>query len=86
MPLEFSGSRLELNANVKPQGKIVVELLDMSLRRLGSWPASQPVVGDDLRQVVKFGDVQDVSELAGKPLILRFHLLDAQLYAFAFRE
>ena len=86
VPLEFSGSRLELNANVKPQGKIVVELLDLSLRRLGHWPASQSVVGDDLRHVVKFGEVQDVSELAGKPLILRFHLVDAQLYAFAFRE
>ena len=86
VPVKFSGRRLEVNANVRSGGKIVVELLDMSLNRLAQWPASQPITGDDLRHVVKFGDTTDVADLVGKPLVLRFHLHDAELYAFAFRD
>ena len=86
VPVHFSGQRLEINANVKPQGKIVVELLDMDLTRLATWPASEPVGGDDLRHVVTFGGKTNVADLAGTPLVLRFHLYDAQLFSFAFRD
>ena len=86
VPIQFSGQRLELNAGVQPQGRIVVELLDLSLKRLASWPASDPVRGDDLRHVVTFGEKTNVADLVGQPLVLRFHLYDAQLYAFAFRD
>ena len=86
MPMQFSGERLELNANVKPGGRIVVELLDLSLNRLASWPASDAITGDSLRHVVNFDQRSNVSALAGQPLVLRFHLHDAELYAFAFRQ
>ena len=86
VPVQFSGQRLELNADVQPEGKIIVELLDMSLTRLAAWPASDPIHGDDLRHVVTFGDEINVADLAGRPVVLRFHLYDAQLYTFAFRD
>jgi len=86
VPIQFSGRQLELNANVKEGGKISVELLDLSLNRLTGWPKSAPVTGDSLRHALTFGDRDDVSKLAGQPLILRFHLKDAELYSFAFRE
>ena len=64
----------------------MVELLDMDLQRLATWPASEPVGGDDLRHVVTFFGKTNVADLAGKPLVLRFHLYDAQLFSFAFRD
>ena len=86
MPIRFEGNRLELNASVKPGGKISVELLDMALNRLAAWPLSGPVTGDNLRHVVGFESQADLSTLAGKPVVLRFHLANAELYAFAFRK
>lgn len=86
VPVHFSGQRLEINAKVQPQGKIVVELLGMDLRQLATWPASAPIHGDDLRHIVTFGNKTNVADLAGKPLVLRFHLHDAQLFSFAFRD
>lgn len=86
VPVQFSGSRLELNANIRPPGRIVVELLDPSLKRLADWPASARLTGDDLRHEVRFDHRSDLSALAGRPLVLRFHLHDAELYSFAFRK
>jgi hypothetical protein len=86
VPIQFSARRLELNANVKEGGSITVELLDMSLNRLAEWPKSTPLTGDSLRHVVTFGEHDDVSELADQPIVLRFHLRDAELYSYAFRE
>ena len=86
VPVQFAGNRLELNANVKRGGKILVELLDLALNRRKDWPTSAPVTGDDLRHTVQFDGASDVSGLAGQPLVIRFHLWDAELYSFAFRE
>jgi hypothetical protein len=86
VPVRFSGQHLEINANVMPGGQITVELLDMGLHPLANWPASTPVAGDSLRHVVQFGKQTDLSQLAGQPVVLRFHLQNAELYAFAFRK
>ncbi|MCH2130638.1 MAG: hypothetical protein MK179_15955 [Pirellulaceae bacterium] len=86
VPIQFAGRRLELNANVKPDGKMVVEILDMSLNRLATWPTSAPLTGDHLRHVVRFGETTDVSSLAGQPVVLRFRLFNAELFSFAFRD
>ncbi|MBM82052.1 MAG: hypothetical protein CMJ78_15890 [Planctomycetaceae bacterium] len=86
VPIQFSGRRLELNAKVKKGGSITVELLDLALKRLKDWPKSAPITGDSLRHAVTFGERNDVSKLARRPLVLRFHLKDAELYSFAFRE
>jgi hypothetical protein len=39
-----------------------------------------------VRHGVAFPGGADLATLAGKPVCLRFHLRDAELYAFAFRD
>ncbi len=41
---------------------------------------------NDTQRVVSWGGKRDVSELAGKPVRLRFLLQDCDLYAFQFRR
>lgn len=86
VPLTHSGERLEINADVKTGGELIVELLDAAGNPLNDWERSAPVVGDNLRHTVTFSGSTDVSRLAGKPIVLRFHLKSADLYSFAFRN
>jgi hypothetical protein len=86
VPVTFSGKRLEINAATRPGVAVVVELLDAGGRLLEGFPPSQPLSGDALRNRVMFGDKEDVSALAGKPVTLRFRIADASLYSFAFRD
>jgi hypothetical protein len=86
VPIRFAGSRLEINASTRPGGSIVVELLDAAGRPLGGFPPSQAFSGDELRHRVVFSSKEDVSSLAGKPVVLRFKISDASLYSFAFRD
>jgi len=41
---------------------------------------------NDINRVVTWGGKSDVSELAGKPIRLRFYLRNCDLYAFQFRK
>ncbi len=86
VPLRFAGKRLELNAVTKGKGEVRVELLDAAGRALKGWESSVPISGDSLRHNVAFPDRMDLATLASKPVHLRFHLCDAELYAFAFRD
>jgi hypothetical protein len=85
VPLVFSGNQLELNAATKPNGTVRVELLDAAAVPLKDFPLSKPITGDSLQHVVEFPGVTDLKSLSGQPICLRFHLQDAQLFAFAFR-
>lgn len=84
VPLKFTGNRLEINAATKPGGSIEVELLDPAGRPIEGYPRSPTFSGDSLRHRV-FDEAIDISELAGRPICVRFHLHDAELYGFAFR-
>lgn len=89
VPLRFTGNRLEVNADVKTGGRLVVELLDVGLRPLASVPAAASIAGDSLRHVVQFGDQSDantLARLASQPVVLRFRMKNAELYSFAFRN
>ncbi len=86
VPLRFTGKRLEVNAVTKGKGEVRVELLDAAGRTLKAFEPSAPITGDSLRHNVAFSDRVDLAGLAGKPVCLRFHLRDAELYAFAFRD
>jgi hypothetical protein len=86
VPLRFAGKRLEINAVTKGKGEVRVELLDAAGRTLKGWEPSAPIIGDSLRHAVVFPGMADLMALAGKPVCLRFHLRDAELYAFAFRD
>jgi hypothetical protein len=85
VPIVFDGRRLELNARTHPGGKIRITLCDVAGRPLDGWPTSEAVCGDSLRHTVVFAGRSDLGTLAGKPLTLRIELVDAELFAFAFR-
>lgn len=84
--LTFAGSRLELNVDPGAGGSVRVELLD---------ERDQPIRGytrDDATALfvnsvsvpVTWGANDSVTELAGKPIKIRFLMRDCKLYAFQF--
>ncbi|QDT00394.1 hypothetical protein [Adhaeretor mobilis] len=85
VPITFEGERLEINALTKAGGLITVEILDAAGQTLKGWEESDPFSGDEIRHVVTFNNKKDVSELRGRPIILRLNIHDAELYSFAFR-
>lgn len=85
VPLVFSGTRLEINALVRNAGGVSVEILDAAGKEIQGYAPSVAFKGDSLRHVVAWDHGRDVSELRSKPISLRFHLRNAELYSFAFR-
>jgi hypothetical protein len=89
VPLAFTGNRLELNVNASHRGlpgTVRVELLDAAQKPLPGTSLSDEVKVDSLRHTVTWSGNPDVSALQGRPVSLRFHLANAELYSFAFRE
>ena len=74
VPLAFTGDRLELNINAKPNptepnksGTVRVELLDAAQRPLPGTSLSDEVKVDSLRHMVTWGGNPDVSAWQGRP-------------------
>jgi len=86
IPIRFAGKRLEINATTKPGGKVQVELLSAAGKPIEGFGKSEVFTGDNLRHVVRFAAKPDLLKLAGQPVCLRFHLANAELFSFAFRE
>jgi hypothetical protein len=80
--VRFSGSRLFVNAAVR--GELRAEVLDEAGRVIAPYSAErcEVVRGDKTLIAVRWKDGEDLSELHGKPLRLRFHLRDGDLYSF----
>jgi hypothetical protein len=85
-PLTFTGSRLELNADVRPGGHVKLELQDEAGQPLPGYALAdcQPLAGDSLRHVVTWQGGADLASLAGKPTRVRCEARNASLYAFQF--
>ena len=86
VPVTFSGSRLVLNAQTRPQGWITAEILDVAGRPIEELRPSTRFTGDSLRQELSFPGSPDLSRWAGQPVVLRFRLQEASLFSFAFRR
>jgi len=82
-PLSFTGNRLELNAVTKPDGGVVVDLLDQAGRIL---VRSRSFSGDEVRHRVQWQTPVELANWERAAVALRFHLKNAELYAFAFRD
>lgn len=84
-PLTFTGTRLEINADVRPKGELRFELQDAEGKALPGFALEdcQPLQGDSLRHLVSWKG-GDLKALAGKPTRLRCVARDASLYAFQF--
>ena len=83
---EDKAKRLVINAHALEGGWIVVEILDESGKTLSGFGKDDCCAfqHDALRHVVVWDGRSDVSQLAGKPIRLRFHLRNARLYSFVF--
>lgn len=82
-PIRFSGAHLFVNARTD-KGEMRVEVLDLDGAPLPGFSRADavPVVADDVRSRVRWADREDLSELAGRPVRLRFHLRSGSIYSF----
>ncbi len=85
--LTFNGKRLELNVDTSGGGLVEVELLDQQGHPIPGFTREDvlPVNGNSVRMPVRWkGANSDVSQLAGKPIKVRFLMRECKLYAFQF--
>lgn len=86
-PLTFQGKELELNVATGAAGGVRVEVQDASGKPLPGYTLADAdeIIGDAIERVVTWKGKRDVSNLAGRPVRLRFVMKDADLYALRFR-
>ena len=82
-PLTFEGSVLHLNFESSAFGHIYVDVLDIDGNPLSD-KKSFEIYGNNIDRPVCFADGTDFSEFAGKPVRLRFTMLEAKLYSMWF--
>jgi hypothetical protein len=85
-PIRFTGRHLLVNADAS-KGSIEVELCDPQGKPLSAFSREQaePLTTNSLRHRAQWGDTADLSPLAGKAVVLRFHLHNAaRLYSYRF--
>lgn len=87
-PLVFAGGRLHLNFSTSAVGSIRVEIQDGNGTAIPGFALedSTELIGDRLDQIATWGERDDLSALAGKPVRLRFVLKGADLHALRFAE
>ena len=78
-PFIYSGCDLSLNFATSIVGEIKIALTDEN----GNKYHTAPIFGDSLDRKVVF-DGLDLGSLAGKPVTLRFDMIDAQIFSFKF--
>jgi len=86
-PLTFTGRELVLNFSAGAAGGLRVELQDAAGEPLPGFALADAVeqIGDEIERVVTWKSGRDLSELAGRPVRLRFAMQDADLYSLRFR-
>jgi hypothetical protein len=86
-PVRFAGDRLLINFSTSAAGSVQVEVQDAKGKALPglSLRDCPAMYGDALNEVVVWKGGPDVAAAAGKPVRLRFVLIDADLYAFQFK-
>jgi len=86
VPVEFRGKRLELNVETSVAGSVQVEVLDATGKpiRGHTLASADAIKGNFIAKTVSWQGNSDLSDLAGRPIRLRFVMRDAKLYAFQF--
>ena len=84
--VRFEGDRLELNVDTGGGGSVRVEILDAYGKPISGYTEQDAtfICGNSVRMPVSWGEKQDISGLAGKPIRMRFVVQDCKLYAFQF--
>lgn len=85
-PFIFEGSELELNYRTSAAGYIQVELTDKDGNILPGFEAEtcEPIVGDEIKRIVRWCSGFELAAYAGKEVRLRFKMKDADLFSFKF--
>jgi len=86
-PLVFEGRRLEINYASSAAGSVRIGIEEPSGQPITGYAVGEceEIFGDELCRVPSWAGNSDVSGLAGRPVRLRIHLQDADLYSFRFR-
>ena len=86
-PLTFTGRELVVNFSAGAAGSLRVELQDEAGKPLSGFALADSVeqIGDEIERVVTWKSGPDLSQLAGRPVRLRFVMQDADLYSLRFR-
>ena len=87
-PLVFGGKELLINFSTSAAGSVRVEIQSAESQPIKGFTLAEcpEIFGDAIEQVVVWKNGNDVSELAGKPVRLRFVMKDADLYSIRFRR
>jgi len=85
-PIRFSGGELVLNAQVRPEGKLQVGLLNEQGKPLPGLSCAEckVVSGDHVRCKIKWDGNPGLAALAGRPVRLQFRMIQASLFSFQF--
>ena len=83
-PFIFDGSELSINFSTSPSCFCFIDILDETGKPIDGYHSCE-LFGNTTDRTVFFGDSEDVSKLAGRPVKLRFTMRDADIYSFIFR-
>ena len=85
-PLRFQGEALTLNFASSAAGGLRVEIQDEGGSPIEGFALADcaEIVGDRIDHLVRWKGDRDVNALSGKPVRLRFRMVDADLYSFRF--
>ena len=86
-PLKFKGTQLEINYSTSAAGGLKVEIQDEKGQPVKGFSLEEcpEIIGDEISRIVSWKGGNDVGNLAGKPVRLRFVMKDADLYSLRFR-
>ena len=86
-PLVFEGKRLTINFSTSAGGSVRAEIQDASGQAVPGFALDDcpGIFGDEIARKVAWKNGDDVSQLAGRPVRLRFVIQDADLFAHRFQ-
>ena len=87
-PIVFDGEQLKINFETSAAGSLQIEIQDAQGEPVPGFTLAEcpSLFGNSTDYAVKWKSKAKLSDLAGKPVRLRFVLKDADLYAFRFGE
>ncbi len=83
-PLIFKGAELSINFSTSAVGFVYIDILDETGKPIEGFHSCE-LFGNTTDRTVYFGESKNISELAGRPIKLRFTFREADLYSFIFR-
>lgn len=85
-PLVFAGERLSLNMATSAAGSVRIGLLTKEGYAIPGFEVARcrALIGNELERGVRWEGDPSLASLAGQPVRLEFHLVDAQVYSFQF--